>query len=254
MPSSLQASSSNSPNESDDWLQASDWDEPLEIALLYKDVIAKNGCGHAMQWNPHKLVDCKLCPACQEPVVLICDGSSGNPSQPCIAFKYGKQIYRLSVDNKNTPPAPQSLWKSWIISWMSPQSNEHNNPVTAQDRIQQALGLVGLKVLHKGKILYPSSSLEPQQISKRLLEVSDADWHEHPKASLVVMGTLQGRELKGPPTKKTAPWTLKQFLFLPWNIVHWSLHCSWLFFRTFLTPFLPLSLTSGDDEDHPHQD
>ena len=243
-----------SPNKEDAWLQASDWDDPLDIAVFYKDVTMKNGCGHTMHWDPQKLVDCKKCPVCQGPVSFICDGSS-NENPTCVSFKYGKQVYRLSVAKKATPSSQSNLLKSWIVSWMSPPGSQNNSViVTAQDRIQQALGLVGLKVLHKGKVLCPSSS-SPQQISTQLLELSDADWeHEHPKASLVVMGTLQGQELTGPPTKDAVPWTWKQILFLPLNIVHWTVHCSWLFFRTFLNPFLPMSLTSGDDEDHTHED
>jgi hypothetical protein len=278
-------------------VEASDWDDPLDTAVLYKDTTgASSGCGHALQWNATKLITLKNCPICQEPVTLICDGSTAiatgdDAHASCITFKYGKQIYRLSVEKSSSSKESKeeasksttssSFWES-ISSfvWKSHNSNKPNiNPtmstvVTAQHRIAQALGLVGLKVLHKGKVLYPDpqnkSSPYPEdaeEISLRLLDLSEIDWnsnHIHQakrKASLVVMGTLQGHELASRPPeeetfKKSFP-SWQQLVRLPFHIAYWGIHSGWLLIRTFLAPFLPRSLTtstSSEQEDRPHQE
>ena len=265
--------------DSDTWMQATDWDDPLEVAFLYKDTTIESGCGHAMEWNAPKVLDCNKCPVCQQPVALICDGgSTGHQHGPLsIAFfKYGKRMYRLSVArstrkkaslstkttpaDKNSSRSNSSLWESVRDAWSMIQNSTRDDtgPITAQDRIQYALGLVGLKILHKGKVLYPSKSttedLQSQNIelSKQLMEISNQDWQKS-KPSLVVMGTLQGQELKGPPPKKSEPWTWQQIIYFPWNIVRFTWHCSWLFLRTFLHPFFPQH-TITDDEGRPHQD
>ena len=265
----------------EEWLQATDWDDPLDVAFLYKDASASNGCGHIMEWKATKLVDCRYCPICHETVGLICDGvvatscstATKDSSSSVLSFKYGKQLYRLSVSarQKSNPSFPSlKYWMtSWITTTSSSGSDLHNVPITAQDRIQQALGLVGVKVLHKGKVLYSSKSTATNQgeasssslkISQRLLETS-----EWPKPSLVVMGTIEGRELKGRPSSHTTYNTMNLFFFsltrlvsLPWNIVRYGLRGSLLFARTFLSPFFPRLSPSSEHQDNgqdrPHRD
>jgi hypothetical protein len=308
-------SSEQQQEEEEDWLEASDWDDPLEIALLYKSTDATvaaaddnnttststststSTCGHAVRWIPSKLVDLKECPICQAPVQLICDGGvslTTTSNIPCITVKYGKQTYRLSLAApKKVEPTPKSFLESiqlrlqlQLLAWsananpsarpISTSTSTSTSSITAQDRMQQALGLVGgaFKILHKGKVLYPpntttttkassSSSASPDELSQRLVDISEADWQApHRRASLVLMGTLQGRELPAPPETKnptrtswTSSSTWQQVAFLPFHMLRWSLHGTWVFVWSFLAPFLPRSLTTTTmtDEDRPHQ-
>lgn len=59
--------------------------------------------------------------------------------------------------------------------------------------------LTHVKVLCKGKVLYPNVNQTPTDISNQLIEISENDVeNHHKKASLVVMGTRQGQGLHEP--------------------------------------------------------
>ena len=60
---------------SSQWSQATDWDDPLDVAILYKDFSTEK-CGHVMEWKPFCLVDCNQCPICGTSVGLIADGGA----------------------------------------------------------------------------------------------------------------------------------------------------------------------------------
>jgi len=249
-----------------DWLEASDWDDPLQVAIVYKSFRSKE-CGHAVQWMPHRLVDSKACPVCQEPVSYICNGGPPSVEDPFVCFKFGKQIYRLSLKKPQTTRSSQSTdWLStFLAKWLATTASPEATPVLAQDRIRWALNLGdGFKILQKGKVLYPSTnsinSTSPREISRHLVELSYKD-EQSSAPSLVVMGTLLGRELPARPPDPTTSWTWKQLFYLPFAILYWSIHSTWAFTKAFLAPFLPQSML-GDTEtrrrperdDRPHDD
>jgi hypothetical protein len=246
---------------------ASDWDEPLDIAVVFNSVQNENGkCGHALTWDP---LICSLesrqlttCPICEEPIALVCDGavaSGSSPGQQVVTFKFGKQIFRLSVPSQaseSSPKAKTSLF-GWIVSFLSPFSQNSKKIETAQQRMAQALGIIGIKILYKGKVLYheqqqhQSSQAQPAaqslagstDLSNRLLEISQSGW-ESKKASLVVMGTRAGSELveRGEPTTS---W--ENVWLLPFHILQSSLAWCWKLFGVFAKSLLPSSQP-------PHQD
>jgi len=169
-------------------------------------------------------------------------------------------------------------WPSFSIERRINYTSTNNNRSTtilAQNRIANALNLVNLKILHKGKIIYPpvdcSSDVRKKNsndgteeertreviISRRILEISNESWNNNitkKKVSLVVMGTLKERQLKG--------WTkndsnsdnvscilqrLQRFLLFPVTILRYSLQVTWLLCRSFLEPFLPSYMLVRDD-------
>lgn len=267
---------SNDKNVEEQWLEASDWDDPLKVALLYKDPRSIS-CGHAVQWIPRRLVDAKSCPICDEPVSFICNGGPPSTGDRFLYFKFGKQAYRLNLIQQQQPQSQEETsdhrsLKNWLSSFLAKYSftsaANSKQVVLAQNRIQWALNLAdGFKILYKGKVLYPpanatksssSSSLySPESISESLQELSN---QEQPTTSptLVVMGTLKGRELpsRPPDSSTTRGWTWFQLAQLPFAIVFWGIHSAWVFARTLLSPFLPESMLGNHAEprQRPHND
>ena len=89
---------------SNEWREASDWDDPWEVGILYQDAHQQEGCGHAVQWIPDQLMDLTVCPICGAPVTMICDGSQKifesqeantqdctHKYRPCVYIKFGKK-------------------------------------------------------------------------------------------------------------------------------------------------------------------
>ena len=276
----------DSPVDHKGWIEATDWDEPLKTAVLYKSVDDdETKCGHAIQWKPNYLVNLKHCPICNEQVSMICDGGvvsamsastktaekndddDEEKDNNIMTCKFGKQIYRLSIPStKGVVPSTtidssksrNSVWGllSWLLS-MSSSSPKIASPLTAQDRIQYALGLIeGFRILHKGKVVYPPSSssssssgsfstnenTDPIQISKRLLETSQQEWNT-PKGKkfMVVMGTQHGKELSPlPPSQNSDSGGIaSSLLLLPLRIVSWTIKGTYWLVVSFLQPFLP---------------
>jgi hypothetical protein len=290
------------PNDDQSWLKLFHWDDPLTVAVLYKDTNVKNGCCHVVQWKAELLVDLKRCPICNEPVGMICDGlvasNNGDPTNRVVRFKFGTRIFQLSTHTGTIQHAPlksltavttKSSWSSWwcgSVTHRTDTSQNAGHSHLAQERIARALDLVGLKVLHKGKVLYPQATRKEKRseplstpmrhinndgtISQHLLEISRKDWygdattdscttkvHEsgensaNKKISLIVMGTLQARQLDEAPTTASGsvPFVprLQQILFFPMKIVCRSFHIGWLFLRSLLAPFLPTSALTVND-------
>lgn len=264
-----------------DWLEASDWDNPLHVAILYKDH-RRVECGHAVQWNAQRLVDSKHCPVCQGSISFICDGGGRDvgprtAEDPHVCFKFGKQTYSLSLKNEPSSSSYSTDWLSsflnkWSIRSASTTTNSSSTSgvVLAQDRIQTALKLAdGFKILHKGKVLYPStpstatappgSHKSPREVSDLLVELSASAQQQQQSSSspsfLVVMGTLHGRELPARPVEKKAysqQWTWQQLLQLPLAIVYWTIHSTWVFAKAFLSPFFSWASLAGDDDTNHH--
>lgn len=155
----------------------------------------------------------KSCPACQSsPASVVCDANSskyllrqragsqcnekneaGTPDSDggrIISFRYGPTSYFLWVHS--TPPSPTSSYYSKLFS--SAKGN-------ALDRIGSVLGMdvkTGLKLIHKGKVIFPETSGKKESystdeiISEQLLDITSTDLiHKRKKPSLVVMGLRQ---------------------------------------------------------------
>jgi hypothetical protein len=243
--------------------------DPSNMAVLYLTSAIEDGCGHVVEWNNLFLMDdvVNVCPVCQKSVGLICDArvattndERDDNNNTIVRFKYGKQIYQLStIAVKPTKTTPTS---SWIWSFFSrvkdssSTSTDETTTILAQDRIREAMQFVDLKILHKGKVIYPCS-IEEEKISQQLLDLSSPNQ----KISLVVMGTRQGRQLKEPPPPPKKNATRHSYVTVLFSPFTMFLKMSWLFLESFLKPFLPESflISNGSnyneyDNNHNHQD
>lgn len=171
-------------------------------------------CGHSCTLSNlvsylHDTSGTKLCPVCQSSsAYFICDfmsstaisrRASENAQQithsvddegRILSFRYGAFVYFLWVKN-STQLVSSSSYTSFF------RTRVRGN---ALDRIAYVLDMDdrnGLKVIHKGKIIYPhpgknsisSKDESSDEISEKLLDISDSDIiHCRKKPSLVVMG------------------------------------------------------------------
>lgn len=132
--------------------------EPLESAVVFEGESSKK-CGHVHKWVPlmDYLESCgskkTLCPTCQTPIVLVCDGSvaaattsngdtdkSAEQAKRVVTFKYRNHLYKLAlqrVSNSGGVPFPLSyyiwMWRSML------QLMGEDTSVTVQERVSQAL-------------------------------------------------------------------------------------------------------------------
>jgi len=269
--------SSESPRESNQ----------LDVAVLYKNIDISDGCGHTTFWKADKLIDLQHCQICLEPVSMISDGlvshndGDDDDDNQVIRFKFGKQIYQLSTANKEEQPQKDSrrwwFWPSFSIERKinySSTANKRSTTILAQNRIANALNLANLKILHKGKIIYPppdcstdvkkkncndGTEEEPTReviISRRILEISNENWKNNmtkKKVSLVVMGTLIERQLKRRTENDSNSdnvcsilQRLQRSLWFSLTILQYSMQVTWLLCRSFLGPFLPSYMLRDD--------
>lgn len=165
------------------------WRAPENLDLLRTarlfDSSEHKKCGHAV---PLDLMVERIhqrspsCPVCGATVAFVVDGVDGDSSANHVAFKYGKQVYRLTVP-------PPNLFQRYLPYKIL-------DPPTAQARIAQVLDFDlqnGMKILYQGKVLYPGTA-EKLPLSKLLVQIS-----RNKHNMLLVMGTPQ------PPSK---PWSL----------------------------------------------
>eukprot|EP00536_Pseudo-nitzschia_multiseries_P000568 jgi/Psemu1/300183/fgenesh1_kg.7_\ len=264
---------------------------PLGMAVLYKDANTSTGCSHSIPWNAETLIGLQRCPICMEPVGMICDGCvafgekeslvEGIEVGKIIRFKFGKKIYQLSTARVKTeqPSSQQGRFSTgWIRSlWGEDQSRRKSGKcattMLAQNRIAQALNLASLKILHKGKVLYPPHHAEPareEMISQTLLKISGEHWNgsndsRKKKVALVVMGTSKECQLKEPSDDDRLPSSgsflrrAKYSIWLPINALRWSVQFTWWFLTSFFAPFLPSFLLRDSNDGNagrgrPHQD
>jgi hypothetical protein len=110
-------------------------------------------------------------PTCEKShVISVCDldaaqklCSDDDPSRAdLIAFRYGPQVYYLTV----------------------------SEGTTAQDRISQVLGVEDVHVLHHGKTVHPDSNKTDDEVSSALLQICQS---EKGKPTLVISGKRTGR-------------------------------------------------------------
>jgi hypothetical protein len=165
--------------------------DPFQTAILYNSFPLQKDfqCGHAVPLG--RMVQrlqqkgAASCPHCAAPVAYIVDSCSKDGNYARVTFKYGKQAYRLSVHD------PPPIWLRLVSTLL------YRQQPTAQVRIAQVLGLDGsngMKILYKGKIIYPSKNCDEYKMSQLLLDASNDSNDDSPKAPqhlLLVMGTPQ---------------------------------------------------------------
>ena len=192
---------------------------PEELAIIYEsnplqvghlETARKIQCGHSCTLSNlisylHDTGGTKLCPVCQSsPASFICDfmssstllrqtnnaqhdilhGSDGTDGDDnggrIVSFRYGTNDYFLWV---KSPPHSSSPDTSIFCN----RTREN-----ALDRIAKVLRVDvknGMKVIHKGKIMYPHKNNSLDDMSEELLDISASDIiHHRKKPSLVVMG------------------------------------------------------------------
>lgn len=268
---------------------------PLDIAVLYTGTDTSRGCSHTIPWDADTLIAIQQCPICMEPVGMVCDGlvasvekekrDNDNKVSRIVRFKFGKKIYQLST----TGMKPEQLeilqdqsTTGWLGSFWGKRKSASTNDkstttILAQSRIAQALNLASMKILHKGKVLYPSLHSEPMQeatISRELLKISDEHWNgckdnNKKKVTLIVMGTSKKGQLKEPSkddrksSSNSILQGLQRSIWFPVRILCWSVQLSCYLVTSFFAPFLPSYLLGGDGDGssdrnteymRPHQD
>lgn len=184
------------------------------------------------------------CPRCQSPIVYVQDGLVSKKEQDTVVFKYGKQVYEVtvgqgdgmngsvsSVNNTNERP-----WWMWWIPFGDVVFANHRSEsqTTAQGRIAQVLGMNDIKILSKGKVIYPPTTTSNSKddndevsTSQKLLQVSSA-MSSSKKVSLLVMGTAIGHELQEPDKKHEPSSNSSWFSMVMglghrvfWSSIHW---------------------------------
>ncbi len=211
-------------NETNEWL-ASATDKPLDVGIVL-DGLSSSNCGHRFKLEKlsqyltldcyssiHNAIDHKqstlktgvgsTCPICHAPIVLVEDGvanTNNNSNDSILFFKYGKHYYRLSLDSTRG-----WWWRSWLYYGSNNSNSSSNNSILAQRRISNVLHVKSLRILSKGKVVYPDATKSEQELSRMLLSLSQIalDKKSNHKPSLVVMGTRIGHEL---PLIKNAGW------------------------------------------------
>ena len=178
-----------------------------------------------------------ICPVCASSIELIYDGISysilmndftsadavntsvdtttstkhNNVCYDMVSFKYNKQSFHLAIvkndENSLSNTNIRSLFQRILILMKQKQNRVTQDKffveTLAQERIGKVLGIdskYNLKILHKGKVLYPlpkqkmNKSLsyvsEHEALSKYLIQISNSDKLQNKRQpSLIVMGT-----------------------------------------------------------------
>jgi len=136
-----------------------------------------------------------------------------------------------SVNNTNERP-----WWMWWIPFGDVVFANHRSEsqTTAQGRIAQVLGMNDIKILSKGKVIYPPTTTSNSKddndevsTSQKLLQVSSA-MSSSKKVSLLVMGTAIGHELQEPDKKHEPSSNSSWFSMVMglghrvfWSSIHW---------------------------------
>ena len=210
-----------------------------DVAIIYErnPLIANNElcCGHSCTLSHlvpylHNSGGSKTCPVCQSsPANIICDAKSSTylekqkattqniaatemlndaPTDKAgriVTFRYGTTVYFLWVSSETSGRKANTL-----------------------DRIGLVLGMdvnKGMKVIHKGKVLFPDLAKKnesPDDTSEQLLDISSADIiHCRKKPSLVVIGLRSGQlsnnKSMGKQTTKSILYSIGS-MFTPWYI------------------------------------
>lgn len=269
--------------------QAIDTIDPEDVAVVYEsnpllEVEETNRlkCGHSCTLSNlvsylHDIPGGAklLCPVCQSSSAsFICDKASssyisrrtssqhvmdgsdsstddGNSGGRIVSFRYGTNVYFLWV------ASPRQLSSSYATLFRG------RNGGNALKRIAQVLKVDikdGMKVIHKGKIIYPHSGKNSvsrhnnsmNDISEQLMDISASDIiHRRKKPSLVVMGLrIKTSDMRGNTTpfsdmifsvaRQITPWYIWNNMLcgFRWTFSNFSslLGGVWVFFRSILFP------------------
>jgi hypothetical protein len=158
-------------------LPESSLDSAVVFGVAVPSSKTKTFCGHVCTMGAlvNHIEDNKgpiKCPTCEKShVISVCDldaaqklcASDDDSSRAeLITFRYGPQVYYLTV----------------------------SECTTAQDRISQVLGIEDVQVLHHGKTVHPDSNKTDDEVSSALLDISQS---EKGKPTLVISGKRTGR-------------------------------------------------------------
>ena len=189
----------------------------------------------------HNSGGAKKCPVCQSsPANVICDAKSSTYLE-----KLKTQHY-TTTEMVNDAPTEEGRIVSFrygttvYFLWVSSLSS--GREANALNRIGSVLGMdvnKGMKVIHKGKVLFPGYTQKNESsddISEQLLDISSADMiHHRKKPSLVVIGLrysqLSNKNSMGKQTTTNILYSIGS-MFTPryiWNAITYS------FFWTFQT-------------------
>mmetsp|Transcript_27457 Transcript_27457/g.38646 ORF Transcript_27457/g.38646 Transcript_27457/m.38646 type:complete len:259 (+) Transcript_27457:159-935(+) len=188
-------------------------EHPLDVGVVFESASC-DSCAHRFRLDALvRYLDGTLdrtsphheCPKCQTRISWVCDEVvakqreiAQDSSASVVLFKYNKQTFCLAVENKDT---------RW---W------QRSATCTAQERMAEVLGMnvkSGMKILCKGKVLYPNLKISTSDLSIRLIDLSLNDL-KNKKPSLVVMGTRAGEELR----------PQSQGIFVMWyGMMQWSI-------------------------------
>ena len=160
---------------------ATDYDSPLDTAIVYESSTASAACGHAFRLDP--LIDYlekstetaggskkATCPICGTYIELVCDGmvktlsekgdvistttttsekTTSKESNKIVTFKYRNHLYRLSVLRPTDEGRP-FYYKLCLWAWQTVMEYcGESTKLTAQERIAQVLNMdlnIGMKV------------------------------------------------------------------------------------------------------------
>jgi len=157
------------------------------------------------------------CPVClKQDITSIYDGISNSflgdnnhnnewkKHYDIISFKFNKHLYYLTILKKEK----QHSWFRSVINRISPKKDCADNAVNynsldiytlAHERIAAVLEMdskENIKILYKGKVIYPNSLMTSEQISKNIIDISgvalSSSSSSPPRkvsSHLVVMGT-----------------------------------------------------------------
>eukprot|EP00980_Cylindrotheca_fusiformis_P024865 scaffold12621_cov70-Cylindrotheca_fusiformis.AAC.1 len=221
-----------------------------------------NGCGHAFRWNASEILALHECPTCHKSVKMISSfKTSERSTKRLLCFKYGKVVFRLEYSRDTPLPSSSSAaaaatgrkdWHQWIFFFLPStikSSNQNTAARTVPSYLAHVLGLEleHMKILHKGKVLYPSSCSTTQEEEETTFwEISQRD-EEHAasrgsyKPSLVILGTTKKDRLSESSRQQqqqSKPF-VRGILLLPFQIIYYSLYGSWWLLRSFVEPFVP---------------
>jgi len=176
--------------------------DPKSLAITFNNSKKNNPkCGHEsflpslvsyLHGKDNSMDTNRTCPCCCERITDIYDGvsndivlsKSDSPDHDIVQFKFGHFVYHLSVCRNEE--SDSSIFR------------RRGTIRLAQVRIAEVLDidLKQLKILHRGKVILPNKDENPQEISKKCIEISMIDaQQEGKKVSLTVMGTRK-REME----------------------------------------------------------
>lgn len=180
---------------------------PLRVARVFNSVEGKS-CGHSLPVDQLTRyldgtapVRGSACPLCHCPIVYIHDLAE---LPKFVFFKYGKQTFRFSFQESSQwyrQDALDSITSALGLKRNGMKVSEYKRTISSAQSQRNTHMIISLprprllKILRRGKILYPSNKMTDEELSGLIIEQSHTDWKSR-KATLIVMGTRSGHELR----------------------------------------------------------